>query len=79
MIRLHSEYQNGSGVPKTDVMGIMLGWLAFPDPYPRPKGASPMLAPLVPAYKPCTSPNRVHARRSNFEPRATRPRRLRAS
>ena len=61
VIRLHSEYQNSSGVPKTDVMGIMLGWLAFPDPYPRPKAASPMFAPLVTAYNACTSTNRTHA------------------
>ena len=61
VIRLHSEYQNNSGAPKTDVMGIMAPWLAFPDPgYPRPKGATPMRASLVPAYNQCTSPNRVH-------------------
>ena len=28
--------------------------------YPRPRGATPLLASLVPAYTPCTSPNRVH-------------------
>ena len=28
--------------------------------YPRPKGASPLNASLVPAYKGCTAPNRVH-------------------
>jgi hypothetical protein len=61
VIRLHSEYQNNSGAPKTDVMGIMGPWLAFPDPgYPRPKGATPLRASLVPAYNQCTSPNRVH-------------------
>jgi hypothetical protein len=61
VIRLHSEYQNNSGGPKTDVMGIMAPWLAFPDPgYPRPKGASPMRAALVPAYRQCASPNRTH-------------------
>jgi hypothetical protein len=61
VIRLHSEYQNNSGAPKTDVMGIMGPWLAFPDPgYPRPVGATPMRASLVPAYNQCTSPNRVH-------------------
>jgi hypothetical protein len=60
VIRLHSEYQNGSGVPKTDVMGIMNLWLAFSSPYPRPKGATPLRASLVPAYKPCTAPNRTH-------------------
>ena len=28
--------------------------------YPRPKGATPLLASLVPAYQPCTAPNRTH-------------------
>jgi hypothetical protein len=28
--------------------------------YVRPKGASPLRIALVPAYEPCTSPNRVH-------------------
>jgi hypothetical protein len=28
--------------------------------YPRPKGASPLRVSLVPAYNPCTSPNRTH-------------------
>jgi hypothetical protein len=61
VIRLHSEYQNGAGVPKTDVMGIMSAWLAFPDAgYPRPKGATPMLGSLVPAYRQCVSGNRTH-------------------
>jgi Tol biopolymer transport system component len=28
--------------------------------YPRPKGATPIRVPLVPAYQQCTSPNRTH-------------------
>jgi hypothetical protein len=28
--------------------------------YPRPKGATPMYASLVPTYNPCTAPNRTH-------------------
>lgn len=28
--------------------------------YPRPAGASPLRASLVPAYDPCNSPNRIH-------------------
>jgi hypothetical protein len=28
--------------------------------YPRPKGATPMKVSLVPAYEPCTAPNREH-------------------
>jgi acyl-homoserine lactone acylase PvdQ len=31
-----------------------------PRGYPRPKGATPFTAPLVPAYRGCTSPNRTH-------------------
>ena len=31
-----------------------------PSAYPRPKGASPLRIPLVPAYEPCTSSNRTH-------------------
>jgi hypothetical protein len=28
--------------------------------HPRPKGATPFQVPLVPAYNPCTAPNRTH-------------------
>jgi uncharacterized repeat protein (TIGR01451 family) len=28
--------------------------------YPRPKGATPLYASLVPSYQPCTAPNRTH-------------------
>jgi hypothetical protein len=31
-----------------------------PEGYPRPKAASPMDIPLVPAYTACTAPNRTH-------------------
>jgi glucose/arabinose dehydrogenase len=31
-----------------------------PRGYPRPKGATPLRVPLVPAYQPCTAPNRMH-------------------
>jgi hypothetical protein len=27
VIRLHSEYENGTGEPQNDVMGVMLGWI----------------------------------------------------
>ncbi|MGH2980161.1 MAG: hypothetical protein ACRDLQ_11085 [Solirubrobacterales bacterium] len=60
-IRLHSEYQNDTGQPQTDVMGIMLAWYVPASPgYARPQGASPMKVSLVPAYNQCTGPNRVH-------------------
>jgi TolB protein len=36
-------------------------WQPIPvNAYPRPRGASPMYISLVPAYEPCTSPNRSH-------------------
>ena len=39
VIRLHSEYQNDSGSPKTDVMGIMQAWYVPSSPgYPRREG-----------------------------------------
>jgi hypothetical protein len=61
VIKLHSEYQNGTGSPQTDVMGIMMAWYSPPDPgFARPKGASPIRMALVPAYNACTSPNRTH-------------------
>jgi hypothetical protein len=37
--------------------------LLVPDPrrhYPRPRGATPVRVPLVPAYAQCTTPNRTH-------------------
>jgi hypothetical protein len=34
--------------------------------YPRPKGASPMRVPLVPAFAACTSPNRSHGAPLSF-------------
>jgi hypothetical protein len=61
VIKLHSEYQNGTGAPQIDVMGIMMAWYAPPDPgFARPKGATPMRAALVPAYNQCISPNSTH-------------------
>jgi len=43
--------------------------LLVPDPrrhYPRPRGATPFYASLVPAYEPCTSPNRTHGAPLSF-------------
>ena len=34
--------------------------------YARPKAATPIWAPLVPAYEPCASPNRQHAAQLSF-------------
>jgi hypothetical protein len=68
VIKLHSEYQNGTGSPQTDVMGIMVAWYAPPDPgFVRPKGATPMRVAFVPAYQQCTSPNRMHGAPNTFQ------------
>ena len=34
--------------------------------YPRPKGATPVLVPMVVAYQPCSVPNRTHASPLSF-------------
>jgi hypothetical protein len=61
VVRVHSEYQNNTGQVQTDVMGIMIGYMASLGPgYPRPKSASPVQVSLVPAYNQCTSANRNH-------------------
>ncbi len=61
VLRVHSEYQNGTGSPVTDAMGIMVPWYVPPGPgFARPKGASPMRISLVPAYNQCTSGNSTH-------------------
>jgi hypothetical protein len=62
-IKLHSEYENDTGAQQTDVMGIMMAWYAPTGTitgYPRPKGATPLRASLVPAYQQCSSGNRTH-------------------
>lgn len=41
-------------------LGAALRHAGFEAPYPRPKGATPLRASLVPAYGPCAAPNRTH-------------------
>ena len=61
VVRLHSEYQNDTGQPQTDAMGIMMAWyVPTSTGYPRPLAASPTVVSLVPAHTQCTGPNRVH-------------------
>jgi len=41
--------------------GDFASWQPIPvNAYPRPKAASPLRVSLVPAYTPCTTPNRTH-------------------
>ncbi len=57
---------NGSGVTRlntpvpADDMDPNQQPIAAPGGYPRPKGATPLRVSLVPAYRPCTTPNRTH-------------------
>jgi hypothetical protein len=61
VIRLHSEYQNNTGQVQNDVMGIMVAYVAPRAPaYPRPASATKTETTLVPAFTPCTAPNRTH-------------------
>jgi hypothetical protein len=39
----------------------VLDWQPILKGYPRPKGATPIYASLVPAYQACSAPNRAHA------------------
>jgi TolB protein len=44
-----------------DSYGYPIDWQPIPvTAYPRPKGASPFQTYLVPAYNPCTAPNKTH-------------------
>jgi Tol biopolymer transport system component len=40
--------------------GAYPSWQPIPQTYARPRGATPMYASLVPAYKQCTSPDTTH-------------------
>jgi hypothetical protein len=61
VVRLHSEYQNDTGTSLTDVMGIMMAWLAPATPgYARPNSATPMTVRFVPAFNSCGSANSTH-------------------
>src|SRR3954463_8940718 len=45
------------------VLGMLAATLAIQPAsatHPRPKGATPIRVPFVPAYKPCTAANRTH-------------------
>jgi hypothetical protein len=62
VVKLHSEYQNDTGLPQTDVMGIVMAWLAPTTPgYARPSSATPMTIRFVPAFNSCGSGNTTHA------------------
>jgi hypothetical protein len=52
---------DGSNMTVFPVVASRPDWQRLPQPpYVRPKGASPFSTYFVPAYKACTTPNRVH-------------------
>jgi hypothetical protein len=53
---------NNDGTGVTDIAaGTNPSWQPIPiNTYPRPKGATPIYVPLVPASKQCTAPNSTH-------------------
>jgi hypothetical protein len=52
---------DGTGLSGPLATGTEPDWQPILRGYARPKAATPTYTPLVPAYTPCTSPNRVHA------------------
>jgi hypothetical protein len=53
---------NADGTGRTNITtGSVPDWQPIPiNAYPRPRGATPMRLPLVPANQPCTAPNSTH-------------------
>jgi hypothetical protein len=51
-IRLHSEYWNNTGHPKTNAMGIMVLWVGDAN-YATPQSALSLNTALVPVYRQC--------------------------
>jgi glucose/arabinose dehydrogenase len=49
----------GTDVSSPEARVLRVRYVGAPG-YPRPKGASPLRVPLVPAFNPCTAPNRTH-------------------
>jgi WD40 repeat protein len=60
------------GVSVTSNLDFAPAWQPIPIGYPRPRGASPTYASLVPAYAPCAAPNRTHGAPLSF-PSCTPP------
>jgi WD40 repeat protein len=64
--RIETMTANGTGIIDiTD--GDQPDWQPIPiNAYPRPRGATPLRLPLVPAQKPCTTPNKTHGAPLSF-------------
>jgi TolB protein len=58
---VNPDFTGEQAVPGTTNTSRGLDWQPIPiNAYPRPKGATPFLTYLVPAYDACASPNRQH-------------------
>jgi hypothetical protein len=60
---MRSDGTQRSNLIATDGLVYGIDWLAIPATipgYPRAQSATPLLVPLVPAYRECTAPDRVH-------------------
>jgi Tol biopolymer transport system component len=52
---------DGTNQTLVTTSGSVTDWQPIPiNTYPRPRGATPVYASLVPAFKPCTAPNDAH-------------------
>jgi hypothetical protein len=67
---IYSMNPDGSGqtnLTNNPANDTLYDWLSIPiNAYPRPKGATPFKTFLVPAYKPCTAPDRTHGAPLSF-------------
>jgi dipeptidyl aminopeptidase/acylaminoacyl peptidase len=67
---IYSMNPDGSGqtnLTSNPANDVLYDWLSIPiNAYPRPRGATPFRTFLVPAYKPCTTPDRTHGAPLSF-------------
>lgn len=59
-------YVDGANVTNNPAADYAPAWQPIPIGYPRPRGAWPTYASLVPAYALCASPNRTHGSPLSF-------------
>jgi WD40 repeat protein len=64
--RLYTMNPDGSDVRQIQDNAYDPNWQPIPINYARPKGATPMYASLVPAYKQCTAPDNQHGAPLNY-------------
>jgi Tol biopolymer transport system component len=57
---MHSDGTDATRVTTNPASDLEPDWQSLTGPYPRPKGATPLLVSLVPAFEQCTTPNSTH-------------------